>query len=712
MSGFDRLHPALQHHIVNSLGWRSLRPLQEQAIEPLLAGEHALLIAPTAGGKTEAAFFPLLSRMMSEDWRGLSLLYVCPIKALLNNLERRLAEYASYGGRSVAVWHGDVPESARRRIRAEPPDVLLTTPESIEVLLVSRRSDPGAFFAGVQAVVVDELHAFAGDDRGWHLLAVLERVARVAGRDLQRVGLSATIGNAEELLTWLSAPSERPRRVIRPPDAPGLVPEIGLDYVGTLDNVALVISQLHRGEKRLVFADSRASVEQISAALRERGVDTFVSHSSLSVDERRRAEQAFAEGRDCVIVATSTLELGIDVGDLDRVIQIDAPATVASFLQRLGRTGRRAGASRNCLFLTTKPENLLHAAGLLTLWTEGFVEPVTPPPEPLHVFAQQLMALALQTGGFERESWKQWIGHVPAFAAMGETVPNEILGHMLAEGIFFEDGGLLWFGEAGERAFGRKNFLEVLSVITSDPLFTVLHGRSQLGMVHPSSFLSQQNRLPILLLGGRSWLVTHVEWNGRIAYVESTTDAGRSRWIGEGRALSFELCRAMRRVLTSRACPGRLSSRAARELEFLYDQYAWADETGTAIVVDANDKSRWWTFAGLRANLALTGALGDLCAEQNRPNNLSIALERDVTPEAIAERLASSSLDGDCLDGDVLNKVIGGLKFSKTMPTALARRLAVSRTLDPMTAEQCAAEPVRSVQVGDGGPHDREAQPG
>ncbi len=700
MSSFDRLHPAIQHHIVNSLGWRSLRPLQEQAIEPLLAREHALLLAPTAGGKTEAAFFPLLSRMMSEDWRGLSLLYVCPIKALLNNLERRLAEYAGYGGRRVACWHGDVPESARRRIRAEPPDVLLTTPESIEVLLVSRRSDPGAFFAGVQAVVVDELHAFAGDDRGWHLLSVLERVARVAGREIQRVGLSATIGNAEELLEWLAASSERPRRVIRPPETPGPVPEIGLDYVGTLENAALVISQLHRGEKRLVFADSRASVEQIAAALRARGVDTFVSHSSLSVDERRRAEQAFAEGRDCVIVATSTLELGIDVGDLDRVIQIDAPATVSSFLQRLGRTGRRADASRNCLFLTTKPENLLHAAGLLTLWHEGFVEPVVPPPEPLHVFAQQLMALALQTGGLERGSWRQWIGRVPAFDAMGEVVPNEILENMLAQGIFFEDGGLLWFGEAGERAFGRKNFLEVLSVITSDPLFTVLHGRTQLGMVHPSSFLAQQNRLPVLLLGGRSWLVTHVEWRDRIAYVESTTDAGRSRWIGEGRALRFEMCRAMRRVLATRECPGRLSSRAAGELESLYDQYAWADETGTALVVDANDKSRWWTFAGLRANLALTGALGDLCADENRPNNLSIAMRREATSVAVAERLGSSSLRNVYIDSEVLNKMVDGFKFASTLPRSLAERLARSRATDASGAAQCAQEGIKQIQIG------------
>ena len=148
-----------------------------------------------------------------------------------------------------------------------------------------------------------------------------------------------------------------------------------------------------------MFCDSRARVEELAVDLCQRGVDTFVSHSSLSHDARRQAETAFAEATDCVIVATSTLELGIDVGALDRVIQIDAPYSVASFLQCLGRSGRRRGHRRNCLFLTTSDEALLRAAALLHLWKQGYVEPIVPPPLPYHLLAQQLMALALQEGG-------------------------------------------------------------------------------------------------------------------------------------------------------------------------------------------------------------------------------------------------------------------------------------------------------------------------
>lgn len=167
---------------------------------------------------------------------------------------------------------------------------------------------------------------------------------------------------------WESSPADEAGDQRHTTSAPAGVPEITLDHVGTVENAAKVIAALHRGEKRLVFVDSRRRVEEPATALRFRGVTTFVSHSSLSATQRRSSEQAFAEASDCVIVATSTLELGIDVGDLDRVIQLGAPATVSSFLQRLGRTGRRTGSVRNCLFLGPNEESVLHAAGLLRCW--------------------------------------------------------------------------------------------------------------------------------------------------------------------------------------------------------------------------------------------------------------------------------------------------------------------------------------------------------
>jgi len=216
--GLERLHPVVVHHIVNTLGWPSLRALQEEAAGPVLDGSDALLLAPTAGGKTEAAVFPLLTAMETGRWSGLSVIYVCPLKALLNNLLPRLSGYAAWLGRRVAIWHGDVGAAARQRILRDPPDVLLTTPESLEAMLISLKVSHGELFSGVRAIVVDEVHAFAGDDRGWHLLAVLERLTRVTGRSIQRIGLSATVGNPSELLGWLqgSGRGRRPGVVVAP----------------------------------------------------------------------------------------------------------------------------------------------------------------------------------------------------------------------------------------------------------------------------------------------------------------------------------------------------------------------------------------------------------------------------------------------------------------------------------------------------------------
>jgi len=609
MSAFDRLHPALQHHIVNSLGWRELREVQSLSIAAFLTGANLVILAPTAGGKTESAFFPVISQMLEEAWSGISILYVSPIKALLNNQEQRLDKYLRLVGRRAALWHGDTSQGERKRIIAAPPDCLLTTPESLEVLLVSQKVDHHRILGNVRVVVIDELHAFAGDDRGWHLLSVLERIGKIAGRDIQRIGLSATVGNPQEMLGWLSAGSDRPQQVVWPEGSDSKTPEVKLDYVGSLSNAAKVISLLHQGEKRLVFCDSRSRVEQLSVLLRQSGVDTFISHSSLGFDERRQAELAFAQRQNCVIVATSSLELGLDVGDLDRVIQIDAPGTVSSFLQRMGRTGRRANTNRNCLFLATSEEGLLRAAALIELWQRGYVEPVKAPPSPFHILAQQLMALILQERGIGRSQWFPWIARVPGFAQMSIDRVGELVDTMVEKGILWSDDGILAFAPEGENTFGRRNFMDLLSVFTSPPLFSVLSGQKELGNVHESTFYQRTEGPPILVLAGRSWKTKHLDWKRRIAYVEPTDERGRSRWLGEGQMLSHAVCQSMRRILASAKENPTWSRRAIEQFSELRDEYSSITTDATSLVRESNGKVRWWTFAGGVAITLLAGAL-------------------------------------------------------------------------------------------------------
>jgi ATP-dependent Lhr-like helicase len=678
------LHPTLAYHVVNTLGWTTLRPLQRDALAPVLRGDDALLLAPTAGGKTEAAAFPILTRMAAEGWTGLSVIYLCPLKALLNNLLPRLEVYGAWAGRRVALWHGDTPASRRQSMLIDPPDVLLTTPESLESMLVSTSVDHRRLFADVRAVIVDEVHAFGAGDRGWHLIAVLERLSRIAGRPLQRIGLSATVGNPTELLTWLqgSTAGQRTGIVVAPKaktvttTLPAADADIQLDYVGSVSNAAKVIAALYRGEKRLVFCDSKRLVEELGAHLRELGVTTHLIHASLSLDERRRSELAFVEGRDCVIISTSALELGVDIGDLDRVIQINAPLTVAAFLQRLGRSGRRPETRRNCLFLALREDDLLLAAGLLLAWSRGFVEPVAAPSSPRHITAQQLLALCLQEGQVGEQTWQEWLP-VPTLT----TDAPQITAYLREQGFLDSDGGMLFIGPEAERRFGHRHFMGLMAVFTAPPEFTVLHGRDEIGRVDPSLLADRVEGPRLLLLGGQSWRVSWTDWKRRRCFVEPAEGGGRARWLSSGvGGLSFEIARSMRDVVLGAEPPVSLTQRAAGVLAGLRSDAIGRVRANGLVISQGDDDLRWWTWAGYRVNATLKASLGDVADESQRVDDLSIRLRIDLRPtswrgviDAVQDRLCLPEVD---------EKALTGLKFSEALPRELAVATLAARLAD------------------------------
>ncbi len=695
-AAFERLHPAVKHHVVNTLGWRALRPMQERAIGPVLDGKHALLGAPTAGGKTEAAVLPLLSRMIEEHWGGLSILYVCPLRALLNNLVPRVAGYCELLGRTAAVWHGDVGDAQRKRILAEPPDVLLTTPESVEAMFLSKRVDAGHLLGSVRALVVDEIHAFAGDDRGWHLLAVLARLDALTGREIQRVGLTATVGNPEQLLDWLICGGSGERRTVLVGPSDDSDPAVEIDFVGSVPNAAKVIASLHRGEKRLVFADSRARVEELAVALRGGGVTTFVSHSSLSADERRQAERAFGEARDCVIVATSTLELGIDVGDLDRVVQLGAPRTVASVLQRMGRTGRRSGTRRNCLFLATTEMELLQALALERLVRAGWVEPLEAPAWPIHLAAQQLLARILAAGRIGPSTWPGEFRAVQNQAGLEDQAVASVITHCLERGIIVE-ADLGWqIGEAGERAFGSRHFMELTSLFLTAPLLNVRWGQRVIGQADPSSLSTRDGQTPTILLGGRAWAVRDVDWQRRVVWVEPVDEPGRSRWIGPGGALSIEVCHALRTVVATGETALGLTKRGAAKLGEILDEFWWAEEGTTTLQLD-RDRTKWWTFGGAKANTAVAFQLAEGGIKTAAVDDLAITLVGSVSATRLKEMLKVAD---PAVTAPADPRRLEDLKFSAALPLATGLELLERRDRDPVGVSAMEVEPVTAANSG------------
>jgi ATP-dependent Lhr-like helicase len=677
---FELLHPLLRHHIVNSLGWTTLRPLQERSISAILNRSHSLLIAPTAGGKTEAAIFPLLSQLLSFESTGFTILYICPLRALLNNLFERVDAYCSMVGLRAGLWHGDVSPYQRRKLLEHPPHILLTTPESLESMLISQKDVARKRLQNVQTVVVDEIHAFARDDRGTHMLAVLERIQVLAGKPVHRIALSATVGNPDELLAWFVNGSPGHLQVVQTTgDNPQI--DVQLDFVGNLENAATVISRLHRGEKRLVFCDSRRRVEELGVLLRALGVETFLSHSSLSREQRNEAEKAFAESRDCVIVATSTMELGIDVGDLDRVVQIDSPSTVASFLQRLGRTGRRTGSTRNCLFLATTLRAFLQGSGLLRLWQEGYVEPILAPHFPAHLAAQQLIAMVLQEGRIAKNTCMERLNRVAAFAEIGPVNLKIILDHLILNTFFFEDAGFLTIGDSSQREFGHKNFLELVSAFTSPPIFTVLHGVRELGSIDQNLLWHLQSlNKKLLRLAGRDWQIVSIEWKSKVVYVTLSTEKGRPLWLGEGESLSFEICQSIRKCLMDDDLPPWLCIRGQEALAQARKDYEiLRNSTSSCMITDRG--LEWHTFAGGHLNDVISITLSSLMHSETQSNDFEIVIlrETEATYEVLSEILAPLSKDDllSCMQADP--QWLRNLKFSECLPHQIAQRVFVKR---------------------------------
>jgi len=687
MAGLERLHPHLQHAIIHDVGWRSLRPVQELTIDAVLDCCNAVVLAPTAGGKTEASIFPVLSRVLTENLKPVSALYVCPIRALLNNQEERLQSYAHMVGLEVFKWHGDVSDSRKKKFRESPAHILMTTPESLEVMMISARTDAKALFSGLSAVIVDEVHAFAADDRGAHLASLIERLVTLAGRDIQRIGLSATVGNPHVIGEWLQGSSKRLFRLVDPPK-PKANRDLRLDLCADISEAATAIGQIALGKKSLVFVESRSKAEKVAHALAGTSVEVFIHHSSVSRADRTLAEEQFTRGQNTAIVCTSTMELGIDVGDLDQVIQVDAPATVASFLQRLGRTGRRSDTRANCTLFCLSPESLLQSVALLRLAESGWVEDVQPAAHAMHVLAHQVMALILQEGGISRHTLRPWVEAAYPFSSIRSERLQELVDTMLERDILYEADGLLSLGRRGEKLYGRKNFFELYAVFTAPPVMRVQHGKEDVGYIQ-ALFVSMHdhNKGPLAFrLSGRAWEVAQVNWSKGVLHVRPAEYGRVPSWLGTPGVLSPPLCQAMMDVLLREREEEEawLTPTAALEIASMRESYGGLLEPGTAPLEDQPDGVQWHTFAGGAVNRLLAAGLESRSGKKWVAGNLSVRCKDIAITAARAAVRDLSQLDWERVAAGAARDMARGLlsKFQPCLPEDAEDRLLAERLLD------------------------------
>ena len=690
MTAFARLPARLQQSIVSRLGWTSLRPVQDLAGEAILDGKNCVVLAPTAGGKTEASMFPVIAGLLNEPPReSVGALYIAPIKALLNNQEDRLGQYTEMVGLRRFLWHGDVPQNERKKFLREPAELLMTTPESLEVMLVSSKVPSAELFRDLRYVVIDEVHAVAGTDRGAHLMSVLERLARFTPHDIQRIGLSATVGNPDAILTWLAGSSKREGIVVDPPRVPK-PREVSIHLDSSLHDLALRAASKAAGKKSLFFCESRAMSESIADRMRDRGTDVFVHHSSVSLEERQLAEDRFTHGRNTAIVCTSTLELGIDVGDLDNVLQANAPSTVSSFLQRMGRTGRRDGTTANTTFYCDDPESILIATAVVELAKKGWVESVPPQTRCWPTLVHQLFALILQFGGIGRERVWEQLSRVPDFSGISAADFDEVVESMLRREYLFESGGLLSLGARAERVYGRKNFMELYAVFSSPEFYRVVtSGGQEIGSLEQSFVDDIVIRMTSFLLGGRAWLATDIHHGQRTVTVEPAPRGKKPSWGGFApKLLGFELCQRVRQLLVDQAEVPYLSDDAAATLAGYRQDFTLLQRQGNAVQLDEN-AARWWTFAGGRINQTLRYALQVTQGWKVIVDNFHLRIEGSgITHGAIEEAIRAIAEPSFWSDLGVWERVLAALppyrlsKFQPALPLRFQQEMIGRYLLD------------------------------
>jgi ATP-dependent Lhr-like helicase len=537
VSVFSSLHGSLQQVLAQRLDWSELREVQERAYTAVAAGNDALIIAPTAGGKSEAALIPVMDDILKQGRPGVACLYISPLKALINDQEERFVTLCNPVSLSVMKWHGDVPKGGRSW-KAEPPHFLMITPESLEVLLQERELSKD--LANVRFIIIDELHAFVESDRGVHLKVLLERMDRITGRKVQRIGLSATAGNPEEILRWL-ADDRQGSALVAVPSPPR---EKRFSFIVEPEErkrtEALV--RIVSGKKALVFVNSRSIAETLGKALRGRVANLHIHHSSLSSEIRKLAEDAFLSDEGACIICTSTLELGIDIGDLDVVVQVGPPDTVSSFLQRMGRSGRR-GRAAYMVWILSNPCELLCSCAIIECAMDRRVEQLHPRKKPYNVLLQQLFLSLHHHHRISKRTIAAGLLSSPAFSGITPQDLESIFRHLTGGGYVTTDGEMLMPGTEAERVLMRSNGKDLYSVISGGGEFRAMTPEGDIVGKLDARFVSSHADGDVTL-GGRAWsMVKCDEGHNIVVVVPSGAGGPGTFWTGSGeRSFSSLIC--------------------------------------------------------------------------------------------------------------------------------------------------------------------------
>ena len=659
---FDLLSPELVS-VLAEKGITSPTPPQEDAIPRIMRGENVLVVAPTGIGKTEAAMLPVLDMIFrrKDDVKGFKCIYITPLRALNRDMLRRMEDYGRALGIRVGVRHGDTTQYERARQSEDPPEVLITTPETLQVLFTGKRL--AKHLAAVRWVIIDEIHELADTERGAQLSVALERLSAVAG-NYQRIGLSATVGDAQATAMFLGG---RGRRVsIRKHDTyrefeinveSPTPDETDTKLRDKLQGDPEIIAVMKRarqimesGRSTLFFVNTRETAEWLAARYHvwDESLSVDVHHGSLSKETRMEMEDRFKRGELRTLICTSSLELGIDVGSTDMVVQYNSPRKVSRMIQRAGRAGHKVGEKIRAKIIATAPDEVAEALVIARRCSSKELEDRAGRPSPLTVVANQLIAMTM-SGPIDKDTaFKMFYGAYP-FRTLARSDMEDVLEQLKSIRMVFDDG------EKFKRSKkGMDYFYNNISMIPDERNYRVrdIGTRAIIGTLDESFVATFQDAQAMFIAKGRTWRV--VEMREDEILVEEVRDMGEvPSWVGSDIPVPFEVAQEvgkMRRIRNYEDYPGDdgctivinrfLDEQEARH-KMPTDKVVTVDMGDCLTIVNACFGTRVNETLGKIYGALLSARLGESIGVTADPYRIMLELPRFVDWNAVKETIVS-----------------------------------------------------------------------
>lgn len=697
-----KLHPQLQAYVKEK--WKGLTEIQQKAFDPIFNGQSCTVEAPTSGGKTEAVLFPLLSRIKPDKNAGFKVLYIAPLKALLNDLALRVMPYAEKCYMKAFKWHGDVNQAEKIKQMIFPADILLTTPESIEAILL-RRANWEEVFANLETVVIDEAHYFALSERGSHLVSLLERIDKQIGRQPQRIAVTATVGNGEELLRWIVG--NRPNGVnIKVESKTEKQKDFLVQYFS--DEETNLYRQLYKAliekKKSIVFERSRSKTEDAASKMNEwnnanggrNSIKVATHHSSVSKRLREDAEHSIKQSTESsvdAIISTSTLELGIDIGDLDQVVQVGGLNSPGSFLQRVGRTGRREGKSQFFRGFCSDEEELVLLAACVSLGLKRISENILFPKKAFHILAHQAICLCLQKLGTTADEIWNTVKEAYCFSEIKRDEFDQLIQHMIKEDYLrFAGRNALLTSNKTEEEFLRMNWQRLFAIFETGPMYNVVDGKKIIGTLD-SSFARNQKLPFVFVLGGQEWNTLKLDHELQQVRVEKNKTGVAPKWKAlASHDIPFELAQEVGQLLMNNDQLNFLDAEAEKVLQRqrnMYEEIGWRKNKW---ILESQDEEGFlflWTFCGDKINRAIALQFEKDFGNEPEYDFRNIRLRRSKNNSLIKEEILDwlSNLK-QANENQLENEMIGIIdvkwfsKFSQCLPELLAKKSILEKAVD------------------------------